>query len=154
MRPEDVCFLKMFGTFLGFALLIAFILILLFIWQESIGSTPKIKFKSFKNFYELNPDRWRLHDDTVGCKIDFKSMGNFNICINDDKFHFGFIDFYRYKLWKNNLDKRKENKRKAQITARMVAAVKQDIETNEKKAQQYQDEAVQTLWTVLNRSEK
>ena len=128
------------------------ILILIACWVDSIGSTPKIKFKSFKNFYELNPDRWRLHDDTVVCKIDFKSIRNFNICINDDKFHFGFIDFYRYKLWKNNLGKRKENKLKAQITARMIAAVKQDIAASEQQANKYQDEAVQTLWSILNRS--
>lgn len=140
---------KWFIIIFGGMILLSAILVSIACWADSIGNTPKIKFKSFKNFYELNPDRWRLHDDTVGCKIDFKSMGNFNICINDDKFHFGFIDFYRYKLWKNNLDKRKENKRKAQITASMVAAVKQDIASNEQKAQQYQDEAVQTLWTIL-----
>ena len=128
--------------------LLALILALVACWHDSIGDMPKIKFKSFKNFYELNPDRWILHDDCVGCKSE-----RFYTSFVADRFHFGFVDFYRYKLWMHSLERQKENKRKAQITARMVAAVKQDIEANEKKAKKYQNEAAQILLTVVNRNE-
>lgn len=121
-------------------------------WLFDFNSGPKIKFKSFKNFYELNPDRWRLCDGYIACKTDTEKIRT--TCIDHyDDLQFGFIDFYRYKYWKHCIDKRKQERYNTQITSKMIAAVKQDIAASEEKANKYQNEAAQILWTVVNRSE-
>lgn len=121
-------------------------------WWLDFDNGPIIKFKSFKNFYELNPDRWKLYDSHVACKTESEHIVRsiYRECYDDLKF--GFIDSCRYKYWKHSLDKRKQEKYNTQVTARMIAAVKQDIAASEEKAQKYQNEAAQTLWTVVNRS--
>lgn len=133
---------------LGSIGLISIIGALIMCWVDSIDNTPKIKFKSFKNFYELNDKRWICYGDSVACNT-LETFGFYNA-----KFHFGFIDFYRYKLWQRSIARAKENQRKARITAEMVAAVKKDIAASEENAQQYQNEAVRTLWSIINRSEE
>ena len=101
-------------------------LVLVIIWFISCD-TPRIKFRDFKTFYALNPDRWYLEDDNIKC------------CTNGlyDIFYFGLIDYYRYKLWKRNIEKRKINKTNMEITARMLEAVKEDIKKTEAKANRH-----------------
>lgn len=76
---------------------LTFIIVLIFmcmfaIWTTSTVCGAKIKFEKFKEYYTENPNRWKLYDDWV-----FYIYG-FNIYT----FHFGFIDYYRYKLWLRN----------------------------------------------------
>lgn len=132
-------------------LLIVVSLICVITWLESRGNYPKIKFKSFKNFYALNKDRWKLYPGNVACATRNGTIGSLYY---DAAFHFGFIDYYRYQLWKRRLDKFEEDNRKAEIIARMVAAVKKDIAASEENAQRYQNEVVRTLWSIINRSEE
>lgn len=79
----------------------------------------KIKFKEFKKFYELNPDRWRCETDHVYCQI----------CKEYDceVFMFSVIDECKYRLWRRNRDKINMNKTHAKATQRMLDAVKEDI---------------------------
>ena len=79
----------------------------------------KIKFKEFKRFYELNPNRWRCETDHVYCQI-----GKEYDC---EVFMFGVIDECKYRLWRRNRDKINMNKTHAEATRRMLDAVKEDI---------------------------
>lgn len=79
----------------------------------------KIKFKEFKKFYELNPDRWRCDTDHVYCQI-----GKNYDC---EVFMFSIIDECKYRLWRRNRDKINMNKAHAEATQRMLDAVKEDI---------------------------
>lgn len=108
-------------------------------WSDSKGNSTKIKFSSFKKFYEVNPYRWSLCDDHVTCRID-NSFGSIST-------HFGFIDFYRYKLWRRNLDKRNKEKEHAKDMAIIIANVKKDIENTERVAAQKYKEAKDILTT-------
>lgn len=85
----------------------------------------KIKFKEFKKFYELNPDRWRCETDHVYCQI-----GKEYDC---EVFMFSVIDECKYRLWRRNRDKINMNKTHAKATQRMLDAVKEDIAKAKKK---------------------
>lgn len=124
-----MCDAIMLVIILMFSFMLLFgILVLVLHWSDGLGhGTPRIKFRDFKTFYALNPDRWYLEDDNIKC------------CTNGlyDIFYFGLIDYYRYKLWKRNIEKRKINKTNMEITARMLEAVKEDIKKTEAKANRH-----------------
>lgn len=117
----------------GFMIVIAYILISLIIYHESTDkNNPKIKFNTFKKFYEINPDRWKLSSDTeyknnyVACymtrhECSMLSTGYYG-------FRFGLIDYRRYTHWLNHMEKQKTDLKNMQLMADMIAVVKQDIE--------------------------
>ena len=110
---------------------------MLVFWLVSLGDCPKIKFSSFKKFYEINPDRWHLSDDYVACRKD----NSFGIISTN----FGFVDFYRYKLWRMNSDRRDRQKSRTKNLADIIACVKKDIEHTEQVAAQKYKEAKDIL---------
>ena len=79
----------------------------------------KIKFKEFKKFYELNPERWNCQTDYVMCKITTD--------YDYEVFAFNFIDECKYRLWRRSLNKTNMNKEHVEATQRMLDAVKEDI---------------------------
>lgn len=91
------------------------------------GGNPKLKFSSFKKFYALNPNRWILHDDWISCYRD----DTYGTII----FDFGFIDYYRYKLWYRKRESDLKKKHNAEQLAHLITAVKKDIENTETTAQ-------------------
>lgn len=115
------------------------LIFMLICWFDSIDNTPKIKFSSFKKFYAINQYRWNLHDDGVSCRID-NPFGTIST-------HFGFIDFYRYKLWRRSLDKRDRCKEHAKDLAVIIANVKKDIANTERVAELKCKEAKDILTT-------
>ena len=135
MSKGDMIFAIVFGSL---PFIIVFIFLIIF-WSESIGNSTKIKFSSFKKFYEVNPYRWNLYDDGVSCRRD----GTYGTIST----HFGFIDFYRYKLWRKSLDKRDREKEHAKDLAIIIANVKKDIENTERVAAQKCKEAKDILTT-------
>lgn len=62
----------------------------------------KIKFKDFRKYYALAPERWYCHDPYV----EYELFNGGSQC-----FYFGFVDFYKYLLWKYKIDKTRERKR-------------------------------------------
>lgn len=96
----------------------------------------KIKFTQFKNFYSVNPDRWRLQSSDVACLVG---------TITKVELRFGFIDYYRYKLWRKGIIKNKAKQRKAKEMDEVITAVKRDIAASEAKAKQMQEEFLNTL---------
>ena len=96
---------------------------------------PKIKFTQFKNFYSVNPDRWIIQHGDVACITGTKKVD----------LRFGFIDYYRYKLWRRSIIKNKAKQRKAEEMDTVISAVKRDIAASEAKAKQMQEEFLNTL---------
>lgn len=92
---------------------IAFIIVLIFIsmfahWTTTTVCDAKITFKEFKEGYSLNPNRWKLYDEWVFC------IDGFHIY----SFYFGFIDYYRYKLWLRSCgDSNSERTKKGMLQA-------------------------------------
>ena len=123
-------------------LIIAFVVMLIF-WSVSIYGYPKIKFKSFVSFYALNPNRWDMADDYVICKFQDGTFGT-------SSFSFGFIDFYRYKLWLHKQEKARKENHNMELTSRMIKAVKKDIANMELAAQHKQNESMAAFEKILN----
>ena len=96
---------------------------------------PKIKFTQFKNFYSVNPDRWIIQHGDVACFTGTKKVD----------LRFGFIDYYRYKLWRRCIIKNKAKQRKAEEMDTVISAVKRDIAASEAKAKQMQEEFLNNL---------
>lgn len=99
-----------------------------------------MRFKSFLSFYNINPNRWELHDDY----IVFHNHTSYRFA--DDIYCLKFIDFYRYKLWK-----RKEEKYVAQVKSNqkyqeMIDIIKQDIADYEKRNQKEVAEKLNEIW--------
>ena len=108
---------------------------------------PKIKFKSFVKFYNINPDRWELNSGYVRCRIK-NTYGGWSSASDD--FRFGPIDYLRYQHFRNTLDKRRINATHAKSIARMLNAVKEDIAATEELAKREQEEALKTLKEKLH----
>ena len=70
-------------------------------WGKSYAKNV-IKFKTFKSFYIINPDRWDLRDDWV---LFYKSCTSYGSYYGDYAFRFNYIDYIQYKIWKRKIDK-------------------------------------------------
>lgn len=103
--------------FLGL-LFICALLICLAVWRENRGPFPRIKLKDFKKFYALNPERWDIAHDYVGCKTSGAKY---------EYFSFGFIDYMKYLSWKDELESDEKTKTSMESIQRMLDAVKEDI---------------------------
>lgn len=138
------------------AIIIVFIAVLfVFIWWMvswycAKNTGPKIKFKSFKTFYELNPDRWDLYDDHIACKVIDHNGAYKGLFTHKELFWFGPIDFLKYKSWMWHQERHENKLNNAEVTARMIASVKHDIETIERRANKYQNQAANDLQHILN----
>jgi hypothetical protein len=136
---------------------IALIFLLFFVvdyYDELDPNSPKIKFKSFRIFYDINPKRWRLGDYFVVCKDSNKGScywSLFNVDV-EYRFYFNFIDSIRYRRWHKNIDKYNTSQANAQITAKMLAAVKQDIAKVEQLAQSEFNQANDIIQEVRKES--
>ncbi len=121
-------------------------------YLEITEGTPKIKFSTFCIFYDINPSRWVLGYSIVKCKIPRKD-GCFTVYgklfNTEESFAFNYIDTYRYRLWHKNLQTHQTNQSNYQSTARMLAAVKQDIADLEAQAQSEQNQAIEILRSVI-----
>jgi hypothetical protein len=119
-------------------------IIFFFCWSDYTDfSRPKIKFESFKKFYEINPTRWTLQHSMVGCKTKLE-------CSGGELFRFSFIDYIEYKLWKNDLARSRTQEQHNKVTKRMLDAVKQDIADSEAKAKSMQNKAIDDLTKWAN----
>ena len=84
------------------------------LWYPS----PKIEFKQFISFYNINPDRWDLNEDAVRCEI------------NDCKYvalHFNLFDYYKYKKWRKKINKRGIFIKNNEDLSKVIEMVKKDI---------------------------
>lgn len=105
-------------------------------WLDTCGNYPRIKFKDFKKFYALNPERWNVLDEHVGCKT---SSGKY------EYFRFGFIDFGRYIMWQVKIAQGHTTQAHMEVTQRMMNAVKEDIDAAKAKENINQSAAFKIL---------
>ena len=126
------CFSIIVTVFIGIPLWIFFTLL------DYNRSYPIIDFKSFKKFQALNPFRWNCHDNHVECKLD----GHY---YSYEKFSFGVLDFFKYKLWLKVKAKNERNEKHNKSKQRMMDAVKKDIAASEAEAKRMQAEALKIL---------
>lgn len=131
------------------SILLVIFLMLLVEWATSKVYGPKLKFSSFKKFYTLNPGRWDFCDGCVICKSDV----DYGFGRRKDYFTFGFVDFYRYKLWYKKLEKDDKKNRDAESLAYMMASVKKDIESTEVEVQRYYKKAANIIQEVSSNYE-
>ena len=131
-------------TFVVVGIFFVFLILLFGLWLDySVErDDPKIKFDSFKKFYEINPQRWNLMRQGVKCYTD-------EYRIYGDIFSFGFWDWLKYIKWKDTLEKHEAEQSNAKLTAKMIAAVKQDIASFESLGQQQQDMAVNNIKDIV-----
>ena len=122
-----------------------------FIYWGFSPSNPKdaakISFKSFQQFYVINPKRWVLNNTYVECIIPDKSRcGLFDYT---EKFYFNFFDYQKYKEFLKKVEQDKIDTKNMRATAEMLNAVKQDIANMERLAQQQKKQAVDNLNAIL-----
>lgn len=131
--------------------------------HQLIKELPKLKFKSFLDFYSINPNSWYLGNGWVS-KFSQDILKN-NYCWSENpkplikfgcpSFKFGFIDYIRYSYWKKNKDKtsRTFNKKKKDSEAieNLLIMVQEDIDREKEKAQTMVNESVDTMNSVLTR---
>lgn len=124
-----------FGIPVLFTLGLALLITLMFMcisWSCSLDYGIKIKFAAFKKFYAINPNRWDIYGDHAACNT---------ITYSREQFHFGFIDFIRYRWWFKGYKKRKRIEKENEIMKKMLDSVKRDIEKTEREAKRYQEKA-------------
>lgn len=79
------------------------------IWGNPI-ETVQIKFSSFKSFYSVNPGAWEIYNGYV-----YKEgVGTFS---------FGFLDYYKFAVWRNKKKKEKKKNRAANIYDALIQSV-------------------------------
>lgn len=110
-------------------------------WCETNADDQIIKFKAFKTFYELNPDRWAVYswENRVKCRTDSG---------DSVYFRFGRIDYMRYKEYLKNEEKRKKELKDAKDMERVLAAVRSDVRSLQKKAEHEIQRGKLTILTV------
>ena len=131
--------------------------------HQLIKELPKLKFKSFLDFYSVNPDSWYLGNGWVS-KFSEDILNRYRnypqplIKFGCPSFKFGFIDYIRYSYWKKNKDKinRIFNKKKKDSEAieKLLIMVQEDIDKEKEKAQTMVNESVDTMNSVLTRKSK
>ena len=115
---------------------------------------PVLKFKTFKKFYDLNPNRWELCDGHVECKIDNNPLGkHYSSFVTYERFCFGYFDTFRYKHWLKCHKKKEKVNIKFKSTSQMLLMVKQDIADLEKRAEHEKDSALDMIQQFLNNKE-
>ena len=127
-------------------IIIAPILLAIFcFFMTALGPSDRgyanIDFESFRKFYNINPERWELHDDYVRCVTKFK----YDIAWDYEQFQFNFVDYQKYKKWLNNKKQHDKDVADMKSTAKMIAAVKQDIE----KIERISDEEINKAKSII-----
>ena len=133
-----------------FILMCGVCVILLFMLLNWLIDQPDnaiyIKFNSFISFYNINPDRWRLNDDSV----DFVKEKFY--CYSDYIYYkFHFIDFYRYKHWHKKLIKQKKLQKEMNDMNEMIRIVKSDIAKLEAESQANMQSAAKSIREITSR---
>lgn len=96
--------------FLGLVVVVIFS-VLIANWLCNSFEFPKIKYRDFRKYYKLNPERWYCGLHTVRYQMSDGS---------GELFNFGPIGFYRYKLWQHKIDLAEKRKARAESMQRFL----------------------------------
>lgn len=143
-------------------LIVFFIMFVYWVWWGAksayCDSNGYINFKSFVSFYNINPDRWELHDDYIKFILNndpeeyFPDLHRPDLVLycsfgdRRDRYCFRIIDYYRYKLWRRKKEKHAAQVESAQKIQEMTNILKQDIADYEKRNQKEVTEKLNEIW--------
>ena len=125
--------------------------------HQCIKKLPVLKFKSFIEFYSINPDSWYLGNGWVS-KMNLHSLSRYVNpwpLIKDKSpcFKFNFIDYWRYRYWKGNKEKTKERYNKKQNDAEalknLLNMVQEDINREKEKAETMINQSIEDMNAAL-----
>ena len=129
-------FIIIIGVILIAAILFGLIMMIIDYPYYLYGTNP-IKFKSFKSFYNINPCKWELHDDYVNYRY---------YSYDRVKFRFNFIDYYRYRLWKHNLETQKRKAKYYKEYQDVLEEIKKDIAAFEENNAAETEKRLNDIW--------
>ncbi len=120
-----------------------FLFVTLLSWLDSCCTIEnRIKFKSFKSFYNINPDRWELCSGYVKCR-----QGSFKYI----DFKFNYWDWYKYNHFHREQKKIKKNMESNKKYAKMIELVKLDIANFEAQNQKNIQAAAADIREIVSR---
>ena len=89
-------------------------------WSESLRKDNLyIKYSDFKKSYDINPDRWDLRFDNVR----FQKEGS-SYSYNKTTFQFYPIGYYKYRLWRNLIERKQYKANKKATYQEVMSQVK------------------------------
>jgi len=168
---------NVFGYAVTFCLVIALVVSPIFLiwafieylneWNKLSKGKTKIKFRTFKHFYNINPDRWRLWDDYVTCIVgkepyeeydwvfDFSNhryerVSSTRYVDKTQDLAFDFIDYIKYRWWLRTKEKHKAEKSHTEVMSQVINVVKKDIENLEALAEKQINEGIDSVNNVLS----
>lgn len=108
--------------------------------KHSSGSVV-LKFKTFKKYYRINPDRYTFEEDHV-------------VVNGEDGFicyiRFGYFDRIKYRLFVNRIVNSAMDKQTRAYTIDLLEAVQSDIDKKRKEAKECTEKANKILKTLEN----
>lgn len=82
------------------------------------GCCGKLKFKQFKQFYTIAPEKWELSDGYVRYYND----------LIHSYIYFSQIDSIKYYFWKKSINKRTENNENNKVFMKTLEMIQKDID--------------------------
>ena len=107
------------------------------LWEQ--GQYTWVDFKSFKQWYRVNPQRWILSP----YKISYRPPDQHEIYVN-----FKMINWYRYRFWYKNHKKMQHQKRLDDSLCIILKSVQNDIAVLKEQSQQRIDEEIKFLESI------
>lgn len=133
---------------LGVLIIILIFVLKLFYWfLNSNYDDQKIKFKTFKAFYNINPDRWYLEEDSVAFYTS-KSYCGWYYPSAMISYRFGFIDYYRYKRFYQLIQYNKLEQDRMKNDKILIEEMKKEIKLYEERCQSEMNKKLQNIWDI------
>lgn len=108
------------------------------------GSTCKIKFSDFKQWYAIAPDQWDYDwtYNTVEKKSHYEYIGGKTVCHHNIMCYFGAIDYLRFKHWKRKRKSQAKHYERYREQERLLRSVQNDIDTVMAKVQKDREDVM------------
>ena len=136
--------------FIGIALfsILFFLLINMFCgWiHESVSDSQYIKFKTFISFYNINPEHWSF-GGLYKNRIFFESY----YPRANQIYKFNFIDYYRFRIWDMQREKKKKKQKELQNISEMIEVIKYDLSQLEEENQAKMQSAAKNIRDITSR---
>lgn len=127
--------------------MLIFILKFLYWFLASDYGDQKIKFKTFKAFYNINPDRWRLEENSVAFYTS-KYYCGWNSISTMISYRFGFIDYYRYRSFYELIQYNKLEQDRMRNDQILIEEMKKEIKLYEERCQSEMNKKLQNIWDI------
>lgn len=127
--------------------LLSFIFCMFQNWKnQSFSGDQYIKFKTFISFYNINPEHWSF-GDLYKNKIYFESY----YPRARQTYKFNFIDYYRFRIWVKQGEKKKKKQKELQNISEMIEVIKYDLSQIEEENQANMQSAAKNIRDITSR---